>query len=154
MLHLFLAVVLASNAPNAIFNPWLLRTIKVSAAPVYLPAWIPPLRGHPQLYVTADTVRGYTVIIDRAPGCYGADACSFMSVAATRTRRGDIEPDAQRIRLHDGTDAYYTPIRCGASCGPEIVQWHRGEYTYSITVKDADRDALLRAANSMVAPRR
>ena len=103
-----------------------IRSLAVrTAIPVLLPPTLPWRGAVPRLYLTvqAATPR-WRVSVAAAPGCRNATACvvaSFEGVRATALSR------TPNLRLPGGQPAVYTPIRCGASCGPATLAFlHRG----------------------------
>ena len=96
-----------------------------TAIPVLLPPTLPWSGEVPKLYLTGQaTTPRWRISVAAAPGCRNATACfvaSFEGVRATAL------PKAPNLRLPGGQPAVYTPIRCGASCGPATLTFlHRG----------------------------
>ena len=93
--------------------------------PVLLPPTLPWGGVVPKLYLTGEvTARRWRISIAAAPGCRNATACFVASFDGTLA---DALPKPSNLRLPGGQPAAYTPIRCGASCGPAMLSFlHRG----------------------------
>jgi hypothetical protein len=78
--------------------------------------------------------------------CGGAGACFIAEFRGVRGR----SPSAPRtLRLARGRTGYYRPSRCGASCGPPLLQWRERHTLYTIEAKVLRRE-LVRMANSAI----
>lgn len=103
-----------------------IRTLAVrTAVPVLLPPTLPWRGSVPKLYLTGQaTTPRWRISVAAAPGCRNATACFVASFEGVRAR---TLPKTPNLRLPGGQPAVYTPIRCGASCGPATLAFvHRG----------------------------
>ena len=103
-----------------------IRTLAVrTAIPVLLPPTLPWRGAVPKLYLTGQaTTPRWRISVAAAPGCRNATACFVASFEGVRAA---ALPKTPNLRLPGGQPAVYTPIRCGASCGPATLAFlHRG----------------------------
>ena len=102
----------------------------------------------PPLYAFGrGTAGGYTITIAHAPGC-DAHACNAGYMTAARGRR---PAGTRRMRLPDRTDAYFTPMACGASCTAPRLEWARAGVTYGVELSLPGSDAHHQAVLAQVA---
>lgn len=89
---------------------------------------------------------GYAMEIDAIRGCGGANACF---VAAFTARRGAPLSGATNVVLRGGVRGRFAAFTCGASCGPDRIEWRLGGVRYEIQVKGLGgrRAQMVRMAN-------
>ena len=112
-----------------------------SGVPILLPGEIPAGVEKPLYAMATGDANGYRVTLTHAPGC-DADACVAGYVDAERGRRPG---GPQRVRLADGTTAFFTPMSCGASCSEPRIEWERNGVVYGIELGLPGQDAEHRA---------
>ena len=103
-----------------------IRTLAVrTAIPVLLPPTLPWSGTVPKLYLSGQaTTPRWRISVAAAPACRNATACFVASFEGVRAA---ALPKTPNLRLPGGQPAVYTPIRCGASCGPATLTFlHRG----------------------------
>jgi hypothetical protein len=130
------------------------KVAKTTDVPVRVPAAI-DLDFDGQVFGSGSaTKRSYTLGLDGAKDCGGANAC-FL--AAFTGERGGSYSFKRTVKLARGITGRYKPLSCGASCSPGMVEWKQGGSLYTIQAKvgvagaAAQRAALVRAANSAIA---
>lgn len=140
-----------------IFRQVLPQLEEETELPVLLPAEIPL----PEAEIHADaeaTPQAYAVHLGYTPGCRGT-ACFYGMFAARRTE-GEYyagEGFEKTVRLAEGIEGHYNPVRCAASCGPAVLEWTRDGVRYRFALKafstDSDREqqVMIRLARSAIA---
>lgn len=129
-----------------------IRTLAVrTSIPVLLPPTLPWRGAAPKLYLTGQaTTQRWRISVGAAPGCRNATACfvaSFDGVRATTL------PKAPNLRLPGGQPAVYTPISCGASCGPATLAFLHRDVVVTWRLKEPPRGgsvALARLAAAAI----
>ena len=121
-----------------------LTALEQTEIPVLLPASLP--NAGSQLYVSATgQPEGYSIAIGFVPDCR-ANACMFGTIAA-RQGSGDYydvdETFERTIELADGTEAYFNPSVCGASCSAPVLEWEYGGARYRMEMKGVSPDEAL-----------
>lgn len=108
-----------------LFRDEIQTLIDQTAIPVLLPPALPWSGVVPKLYLTGEaTPHGWQISVSAAPDCRNATACFVASFDGKLRKRA---PRPSNLRLPGGQPASYTPIRCGASCGPARIAFlHRG----------------------------
>jgi len=109
-----------------------------SKVPVILPATLPFAGKVPKVYTAGGgTTKAWSLELDGAPRCGGADACFLASFEALR---GGKLPGRPNLRLAGGQPAFYKGITCGASCSPASLWFVYKGVLYSWQHKDAPRN--------------
>ena len=93
----------------------------------------------------------YEFEIGAVRNCDQATACF---VAVFSARRG-AKPDGKRkVTLANGRKGWFTPSRCGASCGAATLQWREDDVLHTIEAKlgtqSTERTILKRLADSAI----
>jgi hypothetical protein len=139
------AAAAATLAPP--FRAMLPRLKSESGVPVLLPRDLPREVEAPLFAFGRGTRSGYRITLAHAPGCE-AHACNAGYLDAARGRRAR---GRQSVRLGEGTQAFFTPRSCGASCSAPRLEWSRGGVTYGIALSLPGNDAHHRAVLARVA---
>jgi len=145
----------AAAAVPDVFAPTL-DTLAQTEIPVLLPDRLPDAGSSLYASVRGEADR-YAIDLGFVPDCRG-NACMFGTIAARRGS-GDYyeldEPFARTIELADGTEAYFNPMVCGASCAPPVLEWEYGGARYRMELKGMSEEAALGTladlANSAIA---
>lgn len=123
---------------------------KRTSLPIVLPTTfddIPP--GVLFAYTDRATLNSYIIGIDYEPACKGANACRYGSL--TGRLAASLTPiSGQKVSLTGGITGYFTDASCGASCGDSTLSWEQGGVRYTVGVKAAKLDTLVKIANSAI----
>jgi hypothetical protein len=79
-------------------------------------------------------------------GCHESTACYVASFFGND--RGHVS-GRRRVSLARGLSGRFSPISCGASCGPAIVSWRQGGVVYRVEFKGKKAE-LVALANSAI----
>jgi hypothetical protein len=135
-----------------VFKTQIAAIKKHSKVPVILPASLPFAGKVPKLYATGGgTTKAWSLELDGAPHCGGADACFLASFQAVR---GGKLPGKSNLKLAGGQLAFYKGITCGASCSPASLWFVSRGVLFSWQHKDAPkntRSVLARLAAQAIA---
>jgi hypothetical protein len=129
------------------FRALLPRLKRQAGVPILLPRDLPREMEQPLYAFGTGTRTGYRITIAHAPGC-DAHACNAGYMDAERGRRPG---GPQRVRLADGTAAFFTPMACGASCSAPRLEWSRAGVTYGVELSLGGNDAHHRTVLARVA---
>lgn len=100
--------------------------------PILLPSELPATLNRVRIYAFSDARPGsWAVTLSSRPRC-GANACFVGSFMATR---GGESLGGRPIALAQGVRGRYTPLSCGASCSPPIVEWVSKGALYSFQLE-------------------
>lgn len=109
--------------------------------PILLPGHVPLPEG--EVHADAEaTSHEYAVHLGYTPGCRGT-AC-FVGLFAARRTEGAYhggEELEETVRLANGIEGYFNPVRCAASCGPAVVEWTQDGVRYRFALKAFSTDA-------------
>jgi hypothetical protein len=95
--------------------------------------------------------RGYSIGVDAAPDCNGANACF---AADFRAEKGGKPFGRGKVTLTKGRKGRFQPLSCGGSCSPPSISWKERGVTYTIQAKvvgaKSDRQLLTKMANEAI----
>jgi hypothetical protein len=135
-----------------VFRTQIAAIKKHSKVPVILPATLPFAGKVPKVYTAGGgTAKSWSLELDGAPRCGGADACFLASFEALR---GGKLPGKPNLELAGGQAAFYKGVTCGASCSPASLWFVYKGVLYSWQHKDAPRNTksvLARLATQAIA---
>ncbi|APB33070.1 hypothetical protein GlitD10_0756 [Gloeomargarita lithophora Alchichica-D10] len=148
---------------TANFRPWVnsagqVRQIMSALKPTKIPVFLPsePLQaGGIQLFFTNEAAKpnSYEIGLYVFPGCT-AGACTFGSLRGERGGKlsnpsKEFPKDTyEKVTLAGGVRGQFVNS-CGAYC-TAMVEWVNNGVLYQITGKNADRDGLVRYANTAI----
>jgi hypothetical protein len=92
------------------------------------------------------TAKGYDIQLAYAPSCHDATACFFAEFQGGP----QILLPGTRVALAHRISGRFTPIHCGASCGPAAVQWREGGVLYGVQYVLGGKTAMIALANSAI----
>ena len=89
----------------------------------------------------------YDLELGATRSCGGANACF---IAAFIAQKGGKLSAPANVRLRNGVIGRYSPFKCGASCGPSMIEWRLNGAIYTIQVKGVagSRPSMITLANS------
>src|SRR5579859_7774588 len=129
--------------------PQLERTFR---GPIRLPKVLLEVKGGNGLYpqLLSVSARAYEVIFaaDSEP-CQGQHVCSWGSATASDHPR-EFDTPSQRVQLASGLEGNFHDSTCGAYCDEAALEWHEGEFYYTIGIKAGTEKDLIRAVNSAI----
>ena len=91
----------------------------------------------------------YLVAVGFVRGCRMATACAIGTIEGKRLNVVRRTPGSP-VRLAGSRSGYFTPFRCGASCGSSQVVWDVGRFRYTLALKGGSKDNVVNAANSSI----
>jgi hypothetical protein len=146
----------ASNSGNtgqvlAVFQP-VLAKLKSGGFAVYLPTYIDGFSGNEKLYanvVKADA-KGYEVILGFTPDCGGGTACRLGTLYAEVVAGNAAPIQGTAVNLTGSIKGYFTDFTCGANCSDSTLTWQTGNVRYTVGIKAAKVDSLIKMANSAI----
>jgi hypothetical protein len=135
----------------AIFQP-VLAKLKSGNFPVYLPTYIEGFSGNEKLYanVVQVSAKGYEVILGFSPDCGGGTACRLGTLYAEVVGANAQPLTGKTVNLTEGVTGYFTDYTCGANCSDATVAWQTGNVRYTVGVKAAAVESLVKMANSAI----
>ena len=110
--------------------------------PSKLDAGVKPSR----VFGAVESVRSgrYHLSLGVGRGCHESTACYVASFFG-----GGKVQAGKRVSLARGLSGRYSPISCGASCGPASVSWRQGGVAYTVQFK-GKKAQLVALANSAI----
>jgi hypothetical protein len=133
-----------------VFSPEIATIKKHSRLPVILPALLPLSSAMTKVFASGGPGRrGWSLELDAAPSCRGANACFLAGFDAVR---GGTIPGRANLRLASGDPARFHPVSCGASCSPATLWFTHGGVLYLWQAKDvaSKRSVLIGLANAAI----
>jgi len=98
-------------------------------APLYFPS---TLAGLDQFFVSArvEGDGGYTLYLDHAKDCFGAQACRGIRFYAQKDTQSAEE---QNVKLTHEMTGHYEPGSCGGGCSDPWIAWRANGYEYVVS---------------------
>ena len=92
------------------------------------------------------TAHGYDIQLAYAPACNDGTACFFAEFqGGPQTLLAGTA-----VALAHAITGTYAPIRCGASCGPAVLQWREHGVLYSVQYVLGGRANMVALADSAI----
>jgi hypothetical protein len=147
---------LAASSPPKVNVPHKLRKFipevkEKSGLPVLLPQkmWTGLRPSH--LFPSGGASEGsYSLGIEAARHCGGANACFIVSFNATRGGKFSFK---RKVDLTHGITGRFRPVSCGGSCAPAFIQWKEFGVLYEIENKAVGKHEkrwMVKLANSAI----
>ncbi|MEP0959966.1 hypothetical protein [Microcoleus sp. FACHB-1515] len=112
----------------------------------------------------------YSVSLDAAPNCQGADACSFGELTGEQVYQDtpsiqaeyfeqnsfDYQPVGRspespgKVTLNRGIEGYFVQFVCGANCNFSKLIWQQNSYRYMAGIRMASQATVVNFANSII----
>lgn len=112
----------------------------------------------------------YSISLDAAKDCRGATACSFGSFTGKEIKsvisfRAELpylddpnfspvyksSEEPSEVTLTNNIKGYFIPYICTASCSESLVLWDENGFRYSVGIRYASKQTMVRMANSAIA---
>lgn len=140
-----------ANDVNPIFTNALSVLLQRCRLPILLPYYLANESEINPLYATIinATVSEYSVVLGFSEGCEGGNACRWGTASGKRVRRRP-QMSGKRVVLSKGITGYYVESVCGAVCSDSTVTWYLNRCKYSVGIKAARQDVVVRVANSAI----
>jgi len=147
---------LAASSPPKVDVPHKLRKFipkvkEKSGLPVLLPQKMWTGLRPSRLFPSGGASEGsYSLGIEAAPHCGGANACFIASFNAQRGAKPFFK---HKVKLTHGITGYFQKVQCGASCAPAFIQWKEFGVLYEIENKAVGKHEkrwMVKLANSAI----
>lgn len=124
---------------DPVFSGILSKLRSSTSVPVLLPASMPELyASYPSLYASISqsvtNTNAYEVLLDDQQNCNHASACAVASFLGEVSSYDSAPLGTTKVTLSKSTQGYFTPGRCGSSCGRSRIDWISGSYRYAVFV--------------------
>lgn len=93
---------------------------------------------------------GYSYILGATPDCGGGTACRFGTFVAETPLQTPQPIRGTPNALANNLTGYFVPYTCGANCSDSTLTWQQGNVRYTIGLKTAKLEELIKAANSAI----
>lgn len=142
-----------SPKPNHIFGQIVPLLLQKTSIPLRLPEYIPYSDDkETKLYSilkVAEPER-YSIELAWLEDCDGGNACHVGYVGASKTPFPSEHKRQVPVSLAGGIRGFFAGFDCGAHCDDASLDWKEGDYYYGISLKAADKNTLVRVANSAI----
>jgi len=139
--------------PNHIFTQIVPLLLQKTSVPLRLPEYVPysddkeaTLYG---ILKVAEPER-YSIELAWLQDCDGGNVCHVGYVGASKTPFPSEHKRQVPVSLTGGIKGLFTDFDCGAHCDDASLDWKEGDYYYGISLKAADKNTLVRMANSAI----
>jgi hypothetical protein len=139
--------------PNHIFSQIVPLLLQKTSVPLRLPEYVPYSDDkETKLYSilkVAEPER-YSIELTWLQDCDGGNACHVGYVGASKTPFPSERKRRVPVSLAGGIGGFFVGFDCGAHCDDASLDWKEGDYYYGISLKAADKNTLVRMANSAI----
>lgn len=168
-----LAQAASQPIPQQVLSSTISKLKAKTRVPLKLPTQIPQ-EEYP-LYITVNTATSdqYELTIGTDSDCSGGNYCRYGTISGRKITPSTpsveeeyaflndptYQPSVRskekmgKIALANGTEGYFIPYVCGASCDDSKVIWEQGGYRYLVGIKAGDKKSVVEMANSAIASR-
>jgi len=133
------------------FQPILANLKSRTQVAILLPTVIPDIETS-QIYATLSSANAtsYQIEIGFSADCNGATVCRVGSVLAETVKPNSPPNKGSSVALANGTSGYFVDFACGASCSDSTLTWNQANVRYTVTMKAAKIETLVKMANSAI----
>ena len=105
------------------------------------------------LYAIVETAtpEHYELQVAFTRDCSGGNACHYGTVSGQVVKQAVSRKKGKAVSLAKGVTGYFVDAKCGANCPDSILVWMEDGYRYTIGIKAADMETLIKVANSAIA---
>lgn len=146
----FLPLSLAIASPNkSVFQPILTR-LQETKIPLRLPTDIASEKESNPIYAVIDRVTPsqYQIFLAYTQDCQGENFCRYGTITGEALSEEEKTVTGESVLLTNGIQGYFHNAECHAYCTDSVLSWKENGYLYSIGVKAANKETLIRVANS------
>lgn len=137
--------------PNHIFSQVVPLLLQKTSVPVRLPEYVPDSDDKEatlySIIKVAESDR-YSIELAWLQDCAGGNACHVGYIDGSKTPFRSEHKRQVPVSLAGGLKGLFTGFDCGAHCDDASLAWKEGDYYYDISLKAADKNTLVRMANS------
>lgn len=139
-------------AGREVFKPvsaWLRKRTRV---PPKLPTYLATEREELPLYAIIEvaTPTRYELLLAFSTDCNGANVCRYGMVSGQLMKPKSAHPRGKAMRLVRGITGYFVDATCDAYCSDSTLSRVQGGYRYTVGIKAAGAEQLVRVANSAI----
>ena len=136
-----------------IFDPILLELQQKTDVPLRLPTYLATEAETNPLYAIVEkaTPEHYEVQVAFTRDCSGGNACHYGTLSGQAVKRVVSRKKGKPVSLVKGITGYFVDAKCGANCSDSVLVWMEHDFRYTIGIKAADMETLIRVANSAIA---
>jgi hypothetical protein len=139
--------------PNHIFSQIVPLLLRKTSVPLRLPEYVPNSNDkETKLYSILKVAEpeSYSIELAWLQDCDGGNACHVGYVGASKTPFPSEHKRQVPVSLARGIKGFFAGFDCGAHCDDASLDWKEGDYYYGISLKAADKNTLVRMANSAI----
>ena len=129
---------LGASAPEHLFDAALNDIASTSPIPIYLPRAIPDVVDAAQIkYAKGGVVPdGYKVTLYYEMDIGNAGFAGVIAGSTSKVNDNLLSnPNIVKVKLSNGSPAWFRPVSCGGSCAPANLWWNIGNHGYQIQLK-------------------
>lgn len=100
--------------------------------------------------VEAADATHYYIQIATTPDCLDGTNCHVGSIIGSIERISVKKGPKIPVKLALGIKGFFVDSDCGAHCDDSSINWKEGEYYYSINLRAAKKEMMIKLANSAI----
>ena len=134
-----------------VFQNILPELTPVVQIPILLPTYIPDLDDSYPVHAIIETKTAlqYRILLAFSEDCTGGNACRLGMISGESINPQTQSVQGESVSLNNGITGYFVDATCGANCTDSILTWDKNGYRYTVAVKAANLETLVKMADSM-----
>ena len=122
---------------DAAFTPIVSQLTSATSVPIRLPASMPASyaqvgRFYASIVTDLTNANFYEVSLGSTSSCAGAHFCTVAEFVGEVSSNDSTPLGSTSVTLPNAVEGYFTPGRCGSSCGYARLDWISGIYRYVV----------------------
>lgn len=136
---------------NPVFKPVLSELQRKTMVPIRLPAYLGNEKEPSKLHaiVQTSTATQYEILLGFAEDCDGGNYCRW-GVVSGKKGRTECSGRGTPVILANNRKGYFINATCGAVCSDSTLSWEQDGYCYTVGIKAAKIETLIKVANSAI----
>jgi len=136
---------------GSVFDPILSSLKRKTKVSIKLPTYLGNESETSKLYATLQSVsdKHYEIVLGFTENCDGGNACRWGTIRGERSKPKELSKGIS-VQLANKTTGYFIEATCGAVCSDSILSWSQNGQYYTVGIKAAKVDMLIKVANSAI----
>lgn len=136
---------------DSVFDPILSNLKSKTKVSIKLPTYLGNESETSKLYATLQSVsdKHYEIVLGFTEDCDGGNACRWGIVRGERNKPKEFSKGIS-VQLANKTTGYFIEATCGAVCSDSTLSWSQNGQYYTVGIKAAKVEMLVKVANSAI----
>lgn len=141
-----------ASSDHKVFRPVLSLLRSNTHVPLRLPTYLATEHEEYPLHAVVEEANParFVLLLAFSPNCNGANVCRYGIVSGRAVGAKAKRPTGREVRLARGIAGYFVDATCEAYCSDSTLTWDQGGYRYTVGIKAAKAEKLMKVANSAI----